>query len=152
MSSRLFQKIRAKRGLAYSISSGSTAYADAGVFSIYAGTSRASAPEVIRLTTEEIRRLRGERLGEAELRRAKDHLKGGLVLSLESTAARMSQLAREEIYFGRAIALDEVLAALEAVTAEDVQRIANDIFCGPLAASVVGDLKGWRPREKDLAI
>jgi predicted Zn-dependent peptidase len=104
------------------------------------------------LTTEEIRRLRGERLGEAELRRAKDHLKGGLVLSLESTAARMSQLAREEIYFGRAIALDEVLAALEAVTAEDVQRIANDIFRRPLAASVVGDLKGWRPREKDLAI
>ena len=152
MSSRLFQNIREKRGLAYSISSGVTAYSDTGVFSIYAGTSRAAAPEVIRLTTEEIRRMRGEKLGEAELRRAKDHLKGGLVLSLESTAARMSQLAREEIYFGRSFTVDELLASLEAVTAEDVQRIANDLFKHPLAASVLGDLKGWRPRQKDLVV
>ena len=152
MSSRLFQNVREKRGLAYSISSGVTAYSDTGVFSIYAGTSRAAVPEVIRLTTEEIRRMRGEKLGEAELRRAKDHLKGGLVLSLESTAARMSQLAREEIYFGRSFTIDELLASLEAVTAEDVQRIANDVFKHPLAASVLGDLKGWRPREKDLVV
>lgn len=152
MSSRLFQNVREKRGLAYSISSGVTAYSDTGVFSIYAGTSRAAAPEVIRLTIEEIRRICGEKVGEAELRRAKDHLKGGLVLSLESTASRMSQLAREEIYFGRSITLDEVLASLEAVCAEDVQRIASHVFKRPLAASVLGDLKGWRPREKDLAV
>jgi len=152
MSSRLFQNIREKRGLVYSISSGVTAYSDTGVFSIYAGTSRESAPEVIRLTLEEIRRLRGERLDEAELRRAKDHLKGSLVLSLENTGARMSQLAREEIYFGHSFTLDELLAALEAVTAEDVQRIANDLFQGRLAASVLGDLNGWRPRTKDLTV
>ncbi len=152
MSSRLFQNIREKRGLVYSISSGVTAYSDTGVFSIYAGTSRESAPEVIRLTLEEIRRLRGERLGEAELRRAKDHLKGSLVLSLENTGARMSQLAREEIYFGHSFTLDELLTALESVTTEDVHRIANDLFQGRLAASVLGDLNGWRPRTKDLTV
>jgi predicted Zn-dependent peptidase len=64
----------------------------------------------------------------------------------------MSQLAREEIYFGRSFTVDELLASLEAVTAEDVQRIANDVFKHPLTASVLGDLKGWRPREKDLAV
>lgn len=152
MSSRLFQNIREKRGLVYSISSGVTAYTDAGVFSIYAGTGRESAREVIRLTLEEIRRIRGEPLGEEELRRAKDHLKGSLVLSLEYTGARMSQLAREEIYFGRSFTLDELLRGIEEVTAHDVQRIAADLFQDRMAASVVGDLQGWRPRPRELTL
>jgi predicted Zn-dependent peptidase len=152
MSSRLFQNIREKRGLVYSISSGVTAYSDSGLFSIYAGTSRGSAREVILLTLEEIRRLCGDRLGEEELRRAKDHLKGSLVLSLEYTGARMSQLAREEIYFGRSFTLDELLTDIEAVSADDVQRVASGLFRERLAASVLGDLQGWRPREKDLVV
>jgi predicted Zn-dependent peptidase len=152
MSSRLFQNIREKRGLVYSISSGMTAYSDSGLFSIYAGTSRDSAREVIRLTLKEVRRLCGEKLGEEELRRAKDHLKGSLVLSLEYTGARMSQLAREEIYFGRSFTLDELLSEIEAVTADDVQRIASGLFRDRLAASVLGDLQGWRPRRKDLVV
>jgi predicted Zn-dependent peptidase len=152
MSSRLFQNIREKRGLVYSISSGMTAYSDSGLFSIYAGTSRGSAREVIGLTLEEIRKMCGERLGEAELRRAKDHLRGSLVLSLEYTGARMSQLAREEIYFGRSFTLDELLSGIEAVTADDVHRIASDLFQGRWAASVLGDLQGWRPRGRDLAV
>jgi predicted Zn-dependent peptidase len=152
MSSRLFQNIREKRGLVYSISSGVTAYSDSGLFSIYAGTSRDSAREVIRLTLNEVRRLCGEKLGEEELRRAKDHLKGGLVLSLEYTGARMSQLAREEIYFGRSFTLDEILGEIEAVTADDVQRVASELFRERLAASVLGDLQGWRPRAKDLVV
>jgi predicted Zn-dependent peptidase len=152
MSSRLFQNIREKRGLVYSISSGVTAYSDSGLFSVYAGTSRDSAREVIGLTLEEIRKLCGETLGEAELRRAKDHLRGSLVLSLEYTGARMSQLAREEIYFGRSFTLDELLSGIEAVTGEDVRRIAVDLFEGQWAASVLGDLQGWRPRERDLAV
>jgi predicted Zn-dependent peptidase len=152
MSSRLFQNIRERRGLAYSISSGISAYADSGLLSIYAGTRRDSAREVIRLTLEEIRRLCGERLDEEELRRAKDHLKGSLVLSLEYTGARMSQLAREEIYFGRSFTLDELLSSIEAVTADDVQRIANDLFSGQLSASLLGDLRGWRPRRKELTV
>jgi predicted Zn-dependent peptidase len=152
MSSRLFQNIREKRGLVYSISSGVTAYSDSGLFSIYAGTSRDSAREVIGLTVEEVRKLCGETLGEVELRRAKDHLRGSLVLSLEYAGARMSQLAREEIYFGRSFTLDELLSGIEAVTAEDVRRIAVGLFEGQWAASVLGDLQGWRPRERDLAV
>jgi predicted Zn-dependent peptidase len=152
MSSRLFQNVREKRGLVYSISSGITAYSDAGLLSIYAGTSLDSAPEVIRLTLEEIRRLRGEPLGEPELRRAKDHIAGGLVLSLESSGARMSHLARQEIYFGRQFPLEEILAGIEAVSASDVQRVAADVFDGRLGASVLGNLRGWRPRERELSV
>jgi predicted Zn-dependent peptidase len=136
----------------YSISSGLTAYSDAGLLSIYAGTSLDSVPEVIRLTLEEIRRVRGELLGEEELRRAKDHIEGGLVLSLESSGARMSHLARQEIYFGRQFPLDEILGGIEAVSAEDVRRVAAEVFDGRLAASVLGNLRGWRPREKELSV
>jgi predicted Zn-dependent peptidase len=152
MSSRLFQNVREKRGLCYAISSGITAYSDSGIFSVYAATSRDSAPEVIRLTIEELRRLRREPLGEEELGRARDHIKGGLLLSLEYSGARMSQLAREEIYFGRSFSADELVAGIEKVTAEDVLRVARDLFDAPLAASVLGDLRGWRPRPGDLAV
>jgi predicted Zn-dependent peptidase len=152
MSSRLFQNVREKRGLVYSISSGVTAYSDAGLLSVYAGTSLESAPEVIRLTLEEVRRLCGEPLGAEELRRAKDHIKGGLVLSLESTAARMNHLARQEIYFGRQLPLEEILGGIEGVSAPDVRRVAGETFDGRLGASVLGNLRGWRPRDKDLVV
>jgi predicted Zn-dependent peptidase len=152
MSSRLFQNVREKRALVYSISSGITAYSDAGLLSVYAGTSVESASEVIRLTMEELRRLRGERLPADELRRAKDHVKGGLVLSLESTSARMSHLARQEIHFGRQLSLDAILDGIEQVSADDAQRLATELFRGRLAASVLGNLGRWRPREKDLVV
>lgn len=152
MSSRLFQNIREKRGLCYSISSGLSAYSDSGLLSIYAATSREQAPEVLRLTLEEVRRLCGEALGSEELRRAQDHLKGSLLLSLENSGARMSQLAREEMYFGRSFTHDELVAAIEAVTAEDVRRIATRLFGGHLGACVLGDLQGWRPRARDLVV
>jgi predicted Zn-dependent peptidase len=152
MSSRLFQNVREKRGLVYSISSGVTAYSDAGLLSIYAGTGKDSLPEVIRLTLEEIRRLRGEELPAEELRRAKDHIKGGLVLSLESSGARMNHLARQEIYFGRQFPLDEILGGIEAVSGGDVRRVAGEIFEGRVAASVLGNLRGWRPRDRDLRV
>jgi len=152
MSSRLFQNVREKRGLVYTISSGVTSYSDAGILSVYAGTGLESAPEVIRLTLEEIRRLRGEPLGEEELRRAKDHIKGGLVLSLESSGARMNHLARQEIYFGRQFPVDEILGGIEAVGADDVRRVAADVFDGRVAASVLGPLAGWRPRDSELRV
>ena len=152
MSSRLFQNVREKRGLVYSISSGVTAYSDAGILSVYAGTSLDSVDEVLRLTLEEFRKLKGEPLPAEELRRAKDHLKGSLMLSLENTGSRMSHLARQEIYFGRQIGLDELLQGIEAVQAHDVQRIANEVLAGPLAASVLGNLKGWRPRASALRV
>lgn len=150
MSSRLFQNVREKRGLVYSISSGLTAYSDTGALTIYAATRLASAREVLRLTLEEIRRLRGEPLPEDELRRAKDHLKGGLLLSLEGSNARMNHLARQELYLGRQLATEELLEQIEAVSAEDVRRVAADVFRGRLAAAVLGNLEGWRPREAEL--
>jgi predicted Zn-dependent peptidase len=150
MSSRLFQNVREKRGLVYSISSGVTSYSDAGSLTVYAGTGLDSVGEVVRLTVEELKRLKGERVPAEELRRAKDHLKGSLMLSLENTGARMSYLARQEIYFGRTFGLDETLSEIEAVEAEDVRRIANDIFGGDLAMSLLGNLKGYRPRPAQL--
>ena len=152
MSSRLFQNVREKRGLAYSISSGVTAYSDAGILTVYAGTSVDSVDEVVRLTIEEFRRLKGEPLPAEELRRAKDHLKGSLMLSLENTGSRMSHLARQEIYFGRHFTLDEIMGGIEAVEADDVQRIADEIFAGELSMSVLGNLGKYRPRPRLLRV
>jgi predicted Zn-dependent peptidase len=152
MSSRLFQNVRERRGLVYSISSGVTSYSDAGSLTVYAGTSLDSVGEVVRLTVEELKRLKGEPIPADELRRAKDHLKGSLMLSLENTGSRMSYLARQEIYFGRTFGLDETLAEIEGVEAADVQRICNDLFKGDLAMSLLGNLKGYRPRASQLRI
>jgi predicted Zn-dependent peptidase len=138
MSSRLFQNVREKRGLAYSVYSGLSAYRDAGNLTIYAGCANEAVEQVVDLCAAELRVLKQEPVSDAELRRAKDHLKGSLMLSLENTASRMSHLARQEIYFERHFTLDETLAGVEAVTAPDVQRVANELFQGALAASVVG--------------
>jgi predicted Zn-dependent peptidase len=150
MSSRLFQNVREKRGLVYSISSGVTSYSDAGVLTVYAGTSLDSVDEVVRLTIEEFRRMKGDRLPAEELRRAKDHLKGSLMLSLENTGSRMSHLARQEIYFGRRFSLDEILGGIEAVTEDDVCRIAGKVFAGGMGVSILGNLGRYRPRATQL--
>jgi predicted Zn-dependent peptidase len=152
MSSRLFQNVREKRGLVYSISSGVSAYSDAGTLTIYAGTSLDSVDEVVRLSLEELRRMKGEALPADELRRAKDHLKGSLMLSLENTGSRMNHIARQEIYFGRAFKLDEILSGIESVSAEDVPRIAGDLFRGEVTMSVLGNLGRYRPRASQLRI
>jgi predicted Zn-dependent peptidase len=152
MSSRLFQNIREKRGLVYSISSGAAAYADAGLLSIYAGTGLDAVNQVVQLTVEEIKRLKAEPVPAEELRRAKDHLKGSLLLSLESSGSRMSHLARQEIYFGHQFSLDEILAGVEQVEADDVQRVANELFRDRLAMSLLGNLKGYRPKPSLLRV
>jgi predicted Zn-dependent peptidase len=139
MSSRLFQNVREKRGLAYAVFSGLSAYRDAGNITIYAGCANEAVPEVVDLCVEELRGLKQMPVPETELRRAKDHLKGSLMLSLENTASRMSHLARQEIYFERHFGLDETLAGVERVTAADVTRVAADLFAdSSLAATIVG--------------
>jgi len=120
MSSRLFQNVREKRGLAYAVFSGLSAYRDAGSFTIYAGCSNEAVGEVIDLVVEELRGVKNAPVPGAELQRSKDHLKGSLMLSLENTASRMSHLARQEIYFDRQFGLDETLQGIERVTAADV--------------------------------
>ncbi len=117
--------------------SGISAYRDAGNLTIYAGCANDAVEEVVDLCVAELRTLKREPVEEAELKRAKDHLKGSLMLSLESTSSRMSQLARQEIYFERHFGLDETLAGVDAVTADDVQRVANELFAGRAAAATV---------------
>jgi predicted Zn-dependent peptidase len=150
MSSRLFQNVREKRGLAYAVFSGLSAYRDAGSFTIYAGCANEAVGEVLDLVVEELRTIKQAPMPDAELRRAKDHLKGSLMLSLESTASRMSHLARQEIYFDRQYGLDETLEGIERVTADDVQRVATELFHnGSLAATVLGNVNGLTiPRER----
>jgi predicted Zn-dependent peptidase len=139
MSSRLFQHIREDRGLAYAVYSNLMAFSDAGMMTIYAGCAPDKVNEVVSLTLAELRELRETPVPADELARARDHLKGSLMLSLESTSSRMSNLARQQIYFGRHFTLDEVLSAIEQVTADDVQRVACELFRdGAVVATVVG--------------
>ena len=145
MSSRLFQNVREKRGLAYSVFSGMSAYRDAGNLTIYAGCAADAVEEVIDLSVEELRGLKRTPVPDDELKRAKDHLKGSLMLSLENTASRMSHLARQEIYFDRHFSLDETLAGVQRVTSADIQRVARDLLSnGSLAVTVLG------PKAPDL--
>jgi predicted Zn-dependent peptidase len=141
MSSRLFQTIREEHGLAYAVYSGVNAYTDAGYLSVYAATSPDQVTDVVRLSIEEFKKVRSEPVTDAELQRAKDQLKVSIMLSLESTSARMSNLARQEIFFGRQFTLDEILDRINKVTTSDVQRVAGDIFSSnDLAITAVGQL------------
>ncbi|HEY1302856.1 MAG TPA: pitrilysin family protein [Vicinamibacterales bacterium] len=153
MSSRLFQNVREKRGLAYSVFSGLSAYRDAGSMTIYAGCANDAVGELIDVVIAELRRLKEEPLPESELRRAKDHLKGSLMLNLESTSSRMSHLARQEIYFDRHFGLDDTLEGVERVTTGDVQRVARDLFGdSSLGATVLGAVNGLKISRERLAL
>jgi predicted Zn-dependent peptidase len=153
MSSRLFQNIRERQGLAYAIFSDILSYRDAGMLSVYAGTSLETTGQLVRSVLDEFRRIKDEPLDEEELRRSKDHFKAALLLSLEGSGARMSSLARYHIYFGRQFTPEELIAMLESVTAEDVQQLAREFFQpGRLAASAVGNLDGFELTRAQLAI
>jgi predicted Zn-dependent peptidase len=144
MSSRLFQNIREKEGLAYAVFSELTPYSDAGMLTVYAGTAKDTIGQVIDLTIKEFRAMKESPVSTEELLRAKNHLKGSLMLSLESTTSRMSNLARQELYFGRFYSLDEILASIEAVRLEEVQTLANDLFqAEKIAVTVLGPLNGF---------
>ncbi len=152
MSSRLFQNIRERQGLAYAIYSDLSPYRDTGCLSVYAGTSRESASKVVQSIVSEFRKLKQERVPEEELRRAKDQLKGSLMLSLESSTARMSNLARQEMYFDRFYGLDELIQKIEEVQAEDLQTLANEFFhTESIAVTVLGNLNGLKLNRDQLA-
>lgn len=128
MSSRLFQDIREKQGLAYAVYSELNLFSDTGCLTVYAGTAVETAKQVVTSVIQEFRRLKHDLIGEDELRRAKDHLKGSLMLGLESTSSRMSNLARQEIYFDRFLTLDEMLENIESVGRDQVRDIAEEFF------------------------
>jgi predicted Zn-dependent peptidase len=152
MSSRLFQNIRERQGLAYSIYSDLNPYRDTGCLAVYAGTSLASAAKVVQSVVSEFKNLKTQVVPDEELRRCKDQLKGSLMLSLESSTARMSNLARQEMYFERFYDLDELIEKIEAVTVEDLQTLANEFFRSELVSvTALGNLSGLKISRDQLA-
>ncbi len=152
MSSRLFQNIREKQGLAYAIYSDLNPYRDTGCLAVYAGTSRESALKVVDSVVTEFRLLKEHAVPAEELRRAKDQLKGSLMLSLESSAARMQNLARQEMYFDRFFSLDELIERIEVVTSEEIQVQAREFFqTDSIAVTVLGNLNGLKLSRARLA-
>ena len=120
-------------------------YRDAGAIAIYAGTSPETLERVIQSVMDEFRDLKRNPVPDEELRRAKEHLKGSLMLSLESTNSRMTNLARQQIFFGRFFSMDEMIASIEGVTAEQVQQLAAEAFvCEKLSLTVLGKVDGLK--------
>src|SRR5438270_7382157 len=151
MSSRLFQKIREEQGLVYSIYSDLNPYRDTGCMTIYAGTSLESTTKVVESVLAEFRELKSDLIPADELRRAKDQLKGSLMLSLESSTSRMSNLARQEMYFERFFSLDETIEQIESVSAEEVCEMANTLFHpDKVAITVLGNLEGLKLSRENL--
>ncbi|TJY43139.1 insulinase family protein [Cohnella pontilimi] len=138
MSSRLFQEIREKRGLAYSVYSYHTSYADSGLFTVYAGTAPKQTKDVYDLTMELLQELADKGLSEAELSRGKEQLKGNLILSLESTSSRMNRLGKNELMLGRHYTLDEMLERIDRVSLDDVGAMMAHIMKEPCAIALVG--------------
>jgi predicted Zn-dependent peptidase len=145
MSSRLFQNVREKQGLVYSIFSELNPYRDTGCLAVYAGTSKESAPKVVQSVLREFRNLKEVPVTVEELVRAKAQLKGSLMLSLESSMARMSNLARQEMYYDRFYGMDEITHRIESVQVEDVQKVAREFFLRDhIAVTVLGNLTGLK--------
>ncbi len=140
MSSRLFQEIREKRGLAYSVYSYHTMYAEAGLFAAYAGTAPARATEVLGVIRRELDDVAAGGLSEEEFERARGHMKGALVLSLEDPGGRMSRLGKSEISQGEILTVDQVLGRLGRVTLADARRAAARVLTQPLTLTVLGPL------------
>ncbi|MFQ5744606.1 MAG: M16 family metallopeptidase [Acidobacteriota bacterium] len=147
LSSRLFQRIREQHGLAYNVYSSLGSYSDAGYLWIYAATRPEAAATVIELILEELTILREVPVTAEELGRMKEHLKGSIMLGLESTAGRMSSLAQQEIYFDRAFDLDEILAGINAVTTEQLQQLAEELFDDTVISL---DILAHRPAARKL--
>ncbi len=151
MSSRLFQEIREKRGKAYNVYSFLSSFRDTGYVGVYVGTSAAWLHEVIDVVRTEARRLARDGLAPAELERAKEQVKGSLLLGLETSDSHMSRIAKNEIYHGRDISIDEVREMIDAVTRDDIVRVAERLLGqGIVACTVLGDLQGRRLDEEVL--
>jgi predicted Zn-dependent peptidase len=147
MSSRLFQEIREKRGLAYSVYSYLSSYEDAGLVTIYAAVGSRSFPEAVRLTLSVIRDIKKRGVTNEEYRTAISQIKGGLLLNLESTSSRMSRLAKDELYFGRHLSVKELISGVEKVRPAQIQSLAGELFDEQsLSLTVLGPV----PRKTNL--
>ena len=151
MSSRLFQSLREEKGLVYSTYSYHSCYEDVGMVAVYAGTSPGNATHVIDLITEECQRVAAEGLLQEELDRAKEQLKGSLLLSLENLAARMNRLAKAELYEERLLTPEELVARIDAVSPEDIVRVGRRLFAEtPFSLAVVGPCNKAGSTEMDI--
>jgi predicted Zn-dependent peptidase len=151
MSSRLFQTIREERGMVYSIYSDLNPYRDAGTLCIYAGTSVAKALEVVELVLVELRKLKETPLSDEELTRAKDQVRGNILMGLESSNSRMANLARQEMYFQQFFTVEEIIARIDAVDAAQVQAMAQRLFDpNRIAVTLLGRLDGIKLNRKML--
>ena len=145
MSSRLFQNIREKQGLVYSIFSELNPFRDTGCLAIYAGTSRGAVPKVVASIISEFKQVKEMSVDQEELDRAKAQLKGNLLLSLESSTARMSNLARQEMYYDHFFGINEIIQRIEAIQPEDVVAVAKEFFKPEsIAVTVLGNLNGLK--------
>ncbi|NQU18291.1 MAG: insulinase family protein [Candidatus Saganbacteria bacterium] len=143
MSSRLFQEVREKRGLVYSIFSTVTPFRDFGIYYIYAGTSKENIKKVIDIVLSELSNIKKVGITKDELMRAKEHLKGTLVLGLEATSSRMSFIARSQFFYGKVITIDEIFKSIDKITHDDILRLANKYFLEKyLSLVVIGDYSG----------
>ena len=146
MSSRLFQEVREKRGLTYSIYSFLSSYADTGLFGVYAGTTKDELQEVLTLVLQELQRIQAGKIRKEDLSAAKEYLKGGMILSMEGSDGRMSRLAKDEICFGRHIPLDEVLEDLAGVSHNAIGEVVHEMLDShALCLTLLGPVK-----EKEL--
>jgi len=150
MSSRLFQEIREKRGLAYSIYSYHTAHTDSGLFTVYAGTTPKQTAEVLDLIYDVIADVRDNGITVEELRKGKEQMKGSLIIGLESTSSRMTRNGKNELMLGRLYTLDELIERIESVSMDDIRTLADRMFRGTCATAMVGGsdkaLTKWRDR------
>lgn len=152
-SSRLWQSVREERGLAYSIGAGGNTYTDVGIFNIYAGASPSQIDEVLDLSLLELRRIVRETVPEEELDLVKQQAIASILLSLESTSSRAGALARQEIIHGRRIPSDEIIRKVEAVTPEDIRRVAQECFTSDqVALGALGNLNGFHVDRARLEI
>ncbi len=149
MSSRLFQEVRERQGLVYSIHSGAQSYLDTGLLYLYAATEASNFSKMLKSILKELRELKKNGVSAEELVRAKDHLKGGLMLGLESTSSRMNRLAKHEMHFGAFMSMDAMLAAIGAVRHEEVQALVGELLDEErLALATLGPLDRRNlPRE-----
>jgi predicted Zn-dependent peptidase len=149
MSSRLFQEVRERRGLAYSVYSFVSSYSDTGLLGVYVGVDKSNTDQVISLIMKEMKRLKETPIDDSELRNAKEHLKGGVYLAAESTDNQMTRLAHNEITFGRYVTLDELTRKIEAVTAEEIMALADETFKDKaVTLALLGPIDGNAPYQQ----
>ncbi|GAA1681411.1 pitrilysin family protein [Fodinicola feengrottensis] len=138
MSSRLFQEVRERRGLAYSVYSYASQYADTGIFGVYAGCARGRVHDVLGIVSEELATVAAKGITDDEVRRAKGMLKGSTVLGLEDTGSRMSRIGKSELVYGDVLSVDDLLGKIDSVTPEQVRSVACDVLARPMSLGVIG--------------